>query len=276
MHKRTKLWSSLSLAALVGGSAVSQAAEDERLLLAASAVDAGQAVAAAGSEGEGEGEGAVAQDPATNDVAYLTQLGLMRGHLLVGLELYRQGHIEHARTHMKHPKSELYANLQPAFDTRKAAGFARQLEALAAAVEGDDSERASVEAAYEAVLAGIGQAESHTAKLPPAARLQVAVNLVRTAADEYGIGVVEAKVVNAHEYQDAYGFTNVAQDMVGQMDAAGDAGLADTLAQVRGLIQSLFDANAWPAIMPPDTVGVDASLLYGAAARIEIVALGLY
>ena len=44
----------------------------------------------------------------------LTQLSLIRGHLFVGMELYRQGAVDHAKTHMKHPQDEIYASLRPA------------------------------------------------------------------------------------------------------------------------------------------------------------------
>ncbi|GAB3291338.1 hypothetical protein [Parahaliea aestuarii] len=276
MHKRTKLWSSLSLAALVGGTSLAVAAADELQAAAAmdtAAADTGQA-AAAGGEGEGEG---LAQnvDPATNDVAYLSQLGLMRGHLLVGLELYRAGHIEHARMHMKHPKSELYADMEPAFKARGSAGFADQLTALANAVESDDSSAEEVEAAYAAVLEGISASEARVGSLSPATRLGVVVKLVRTAADEYALGVVDGKVVNGHEYQDAYGFTRTAQSLVANMDVGDDADLAATRDGVKALIQGLFDANLWLGIMPPEAVDGNASQLYGAAARIEIAALSL-
>lgn len=267
MHKRTKLWSSLSLAALVGTGAVGTYAQQQ--------VD-DSAPAQAIPAGEGEGEGLAPEvDPATDDVAYLTQLGLMRGHLLVGLELYRKGHIEHARTHMKHPKSELYAELVPAFEARGSSGFGEQLSALTAAVESDDSAPETVEGAYSDVLAGIAAAEATVGEVTPVEQLQVVVNLLRTAAEEYGIGVVDGKVVNGHEYQDAFGFTQTAEAMVNNIDPGDDAELAAGLKTIDAHIQELFDAGAWPAVMPPDTLDVDASLLFGNAARIEIVVLGL-
>lgn len=271
MHKRTKLWSSLSLAALVGSGTLATYAQDAPE--GASAGAASPAAMPAGAEGEGEGM-APEVNPATDDVAYLTQLGLMRGHLLVGLELYRAGHIEHARTHMKHPKSELYAEMVPALEARGAAGFGEQLIALASAVESDDSSAEQVEAAYSEVLAGITEAESH-ADPDATQQLQVVVGLVRTAAVEYGIGVVDGKVVNGHEYQDAFGFTTTAQSRVRAMEAGDNEDLAGALAQIDALIQELFDAGTWPGVMPPETLDVEASLLFGAAARIEIIALGL-
>jgi len=44
-----------------------------------------------------------------DDAEYLVQLGLMRGHLFVGNQLYLLGELAEAVTHMKHPESELYA-----------------------------------------------------------------------------------------------------------------------------------------------------------------------
>lgn len=275
MHKRTKLWSTLSLAALVGTGAIGAHAQHGTDAAAPS-----QAAVPVGSEGgeggEGEGEGLPRDvNPASNDVAYLTQLGLMRGHLLVGLELYRAGHIEHARTHMKHPKSELYADLVPAFEARGSSGFGEQLGALTRAVENDDSTPEAVEAAYSEVLLGIGAAEAVVDGASAPAQIQVVVNLLRTAAEEYGIGVVDGKVVNGHEYQDAYGFTQTAQARINSIDPGDDAELAAGLKTIDGYIQELFDAGAWPAVMPPETLDIDASLLFGAAARVEIVGLGL-
>jgi len=280
MHRRTKLWSSLSLAALVGGGAASGYAEQDSAghPAAAPAFDhASQVAMAPGGEGAGaEGEGlAAAIDPATNDVAYLSQLGLMRGHLLVGLQLYRAGHVDHARTHMKHPKSELYADLVPAFESRGAKGFGDQLTTLSSAVESDGSDRKAVEAAYANVLEGISEAESHVTATDPASRLKVVVSLMRTAAEEYAIGVVDGKVVNGHEYQDAFGFTQTAETMVDNIEAGDNAELAAALKDIDGHIQALYDAGTWPDVMPPATVEADASQLYGAAARVEITALSV-
>jgi hypothetical protein len=139
----------------------------------------------------------------------------------------------------------------------------------------DDSSAEEVEAAYSAVLTGITEAEIRALPVTPSERLQVVVNLVRTAAEEYAVGVVDGQVQSAHEYQDALGFTLTARALLQHINPGDNADLAMTLAQVNSDIQALFDAGLWPDVMPPDTVAGDASLLYGTAARIEIAALGL-
>ncbi len=225
-------------------------------------------------EGEGEGEGSTSDiDLATNDRAYLTQLALMRGHLLVGVELYRQGDSEAAITHMKHPESELYAQIAPAFGARGVDGFADELSALANAVE-SGAEQSEVEAAYTALIDAIGdceravKAEASTA----GARLLLAADTVRVAADEYAIGVVDGKLANAHEYQDAYGFVQTARTILNAADTTGPTEQV-ALEQAAQTLSDLSDM--WPAITPPDDLPFDSARIYGAAARVEILGLGI-
>ena len=80
---------------------------------------------------EGEGGGVTETDLKTNDVAFLTRLGLIRGHLLVGYELYKQGQVDMAITHMKHPRDELYAGLVPSIEYRGGKRFDDALSNLA-------------------------------------------------------------------------------------------------------------------------------------------------
>ena len=87
---------------------------------------------------EGDSTPAELPEPQMDDGAYLYQLGLMRGHLLVGNALFEAGEQAAAGTHSKHPTDELYAPMETEFAARGTAGFAAQLEAHAQAVaEGD-------------------------------------------------------------------------------------------------------------------------------------------
>lgn len=200
------------------------------------------------------------------DEAYLVRLGLMRGHLLVGHELYGQRALAAARTHSKHPNDELYAGMDVEFAARGATGFAEALEAHALASEGEDA--AAVAEAYAALTAAIAASEAVVSP-SPAMIARVIVELLREAAAEYAIGVVDGRLANAHEYQDAYGFTQVA--------SAWAARGAETEAAVFGRIAERIDALAdlWPSLVPPDVVEHQAAQLYGAAADVEILALDL-
>ena len=220
-------------------------------------------------EGESEGEGKTASSLASNDLDYLKHLGLVRGHLFVGYELFKAGHVAAAKTHMKHPKSELYADIAPAFKARGTGGFAEQLEALAVAVE-TERDRATVDKAYAGIEAAIAENENPALKAnkAPAARIKLAAALVRVAAEEYAIAVVDGKTQNAHEYQDAWGFTTVARRVVASLDDSVSA-KTEAATLLDGLLGRL-----WPGLIPPKTLDTNAAELFGAAAKLDILAAG--
>src|SRR6056297_1191973 len=231
-----------------------------------------------GAMGEGEGEGGEGEEgsssPAdlkTDDQAYLTRLGLIRGHLRVGYELYRDGHLDMAITHMKHPRDELYAGLVPAMEARSAALFDAELTTLNELVT-SDAGAAEVEAAHAALEQGIVAAESVASGSLKTALLSI-MDLVRTAGEEYALGVEDGRLVNRHEYQDAYGFTQIAKQRLRNLPAEVRAQSPETVEKVQQLLADLDDL--WPEIAPGDSVDGNPSRLYGAAARIEIAALGL-
>lgn len=220
---------------------------------------------------------AATPDLATDDVAYLSRLGLMRGHLQVGMELYRAGHVMHAKSHMKHPGDELYAALEGVFAARGSEGFAAELEALATVVE-NESPVAAVDAAYEDVRGAIARAESHAAAgLPTNAAVQAAivVNLVETAAEEYGIGVAAGRVTDVHEYQDAYGFTRVAIERAGAAwDRIETPEARRVLARIADDLEEGLTA-LWPTLVPREPIGVEPARLEEALVRIEAAAATL-
>ncbi|HEX2150407.1 MAG TPA: hypothetical protein VHG31_00230 [Stellaceae bacterium] len=222
-----------------------------------------------GKAGEG-GERGGAANLTRSDAAYLTQLGLIRGHLDVGTELYRIGDQKTAVTHMKHPEDELYAALKPALARRGAPGFDNELKTLADKVE-KNAGPSEVEAAYNSLLAAIAKAESAVAK-PTAPQIgEVIHNLVRTAAAEYSEALEDGRIVEAHEYQDALGFVRVAENWLAKLKRTG----ADPsiVTEIEKQIASI--KPAWTGVVPPKTAPVDLSRIHSAAARIEIATLGL-
>jgi len=220
--------------------------------------DGGQQLAVA--EGE-SGEQTVSLS--TSDIAYLTQLGQMRGHLDVGYKLYRAGHIDHAKTHMKHPESELYAGLIPAFAHRGAPDFSTQLSAMAEAVESEQS-NITVNAAYTQLLEAISRTEQYVggASKNAAGTLDLVVELLKIAAKEYGIAVVDGKMMNPHEYQDAFGFTQVAKSLIHGMDAK-QPGTAELKTRAETALSTLDPL--WPGLIPPDKLTTNAQQLLSAA-----------
>lgn len=189
----------------------------------------------------------------------------------MGYSLYSEGHANMARTHMKHPRDELYSGLVPAIEARDGAPFDEPLTALANSVE-SGADQADVDAAYEALDAAIRNAED-AADTTLQEELLSIMGLLRTAGEEYAIGVDDGRLVNAHEYQDAWGFTQIAMKRLEELPAEQREQAPEVVARVEGLIADLSDL--WPELAPGDTVEGDASRLYGAAARVELAALGL-
>lgn len=222
--------------------------------------------ASAPAAGDGSGSGLAA-----DDVAYLSRLGLIRGHLRVGIELYRDGHVMHAQSHMKHPGDELYSALEGAFAARGSEGFAAELDALATAVE-NEAGQADVEAAYESLLEAIAAAETHVdtgLAADASAQGAIIVNLLETAAEEYGIGVsADGGVTDVHEYQDAYGFTLTAGDRAEAARARvverSDHAVLQTIADE---IDSM--ARFWPELVPEGPVDVRPAALEEAVGRVR-------
>ena len=231
--------------------------------------------AAAQGEGEGEGEGEGAGNNAafaTDDVAYLTQLGLIRGHLGVGYALYAAELPELAQTHMKHPGAEIYTDIESALGVRGCEGFADGLTTLTAAVT-SNAALDEVTATYEALVADIKTCEANAATGDAKVIAGVIENLGRTASAEYEIGVVDGAMNILHEYQDAWGFTQIAQEWAESSAFAGDETKASVAARMQSTMMDLKDL--WPSLNPDGGVDGRAAQLYGAAGQISVAAADL-
>lgn len=217
-----------------------------------------------GGEGGEGGEAAAAEPAVALLTALLTALGLVEGHLRAGAGLYAEGRTEMAAGHMKHPGDEIYAGLTPMLEAAGAPGFADELAALAAAVEGGASP-GEVEEAHGRVLAAIETARA-AAKASPHEQAEAIEALLREAAEEYEVGVVGGMVAELHEYQDAWGFTQVAAAQAAAMAAVAPEASASMVAAI-----AQTDA-IFPGLVPEGPVAGEAAVLLGAAARVELVA----
>lgn len=268
MNEQRKVWLGLG-AALIAGSAMAENHSGEHD--AVNSHSSHSAMQAAAATGGGEAEGAVDIDLTTNDAAFLGQLGLVRGHLWVGVQLYKHGHKDMALTHMKHPGDELYAGLLPALEARDNDGFAEELSALANAVENGESEE-TVEQRHRELEEAVATAENAADDSLKTALLGIE-RMVRVAAEEYAIGVKNGEIVNAHEYQDAMGFVEIARIRLANLTDAQRAegpGIVDEVSAQLELVRPL-----WPMLVPEGNIDGDASTLYGAAARIQLAAWDL-
>lgn len=225
--------------------------------------------AAPAAENRGETSG-TSNALATDDVAFLHRLGLIRGHLHAGHALYINGYANMAATHMKHPRDELYAGLVPAIEARGFQPFDDHLTALKDAVEsgadGDEVTEAwrEIDEAIETIERGVNASAAD--------ELRAVADMLETAAEEYAIGVVDGVVDNEHEYQDAWGFMQISLERVGQIAATTDVERSAT-AQAGVIISSL--ADLWPELAPVEVPGAEADRIAGAADQLRALADGL-
>ena len=294
MLKHPKIWKRMGAFALAGTASVALLAGCQKQEAAApgapaasqgsntvamdqGAGDSMQMPATASGEGSGEGEGGSAAKPIdirTDNIAYLEKLSYVKGHLLAGTELYRAGAADMGMVHMKHPQDEIIANLRPGIEARNAPNFDAEITTLSDALHGGKPV-AEVDADFKAFIAAIDKTETTgtgDTLSNPKQVITLVEHIVRQAASEYAEGVQNGKVVNPKEYQDAYGFVQVAKQRVAAVQAASGPA-AEALVKVKDQLDSL--APCWPSIVPPESVTTDASLLYGAAARIQIAGLSI-
>jgi hypothetical protein len=204
-----------------------------------------------------------------SDNEYLTQIALMRGHLYVGIELYKNGYLDNAKRHMKHPKSELYSDIIPTFKSKKSAGFAVELADLASAVEGE-KDFAFISSRYQNLADAMATNENYideSTKLL-SKRMILVSSLLTVAADEYAIGIVNGNIENKFEYQDALGFTIVAKSILtGTVTYSEEEEIKKN--KVLKIIENL--SNLWPSLVPTGIIDGDAKIIYDAVAEINSI-----
>lgn len=231
----------------------------------------GQALqlAAAGGEG-GEGGEAGAMSGTDPDEAFVTRLLLMKGHLRVGKELVDQGAWDDALAHFKHPVEEIYDAVQDELSQRGAVQFKDNLEALAAQVKSKTGGN-SLENGYAEVTSNIDEAIASVdaeARTAPDFVFDVALRLLKQAAEEYEAAVADGNIVNVAEYQDSRGFVWVAEDLVQSVSDKLRAKDDDAYEQLMDRFAQL--KQAWPAAVPPMQVVASTSEVYGTVSRIEL------
>ncbi len=229
----------------------------------------GKGLFAAGSEqgeGEGEGEGGGGGDPT---VTFLRDLGFMTGHLRAGMALYAQGDLEAARTHMGHPIKEKYEAVAGPLEKLGFSGLRADIVALSNAAEAG-ADVADIQARFDHVIEEVGEVRAAT---PAGARdrLMALAALTRIAAEEYTVAVEGGTVSNLHEYQDAWGFVRTVEAEATRFANSDDPAVAKAGARIVEQV-GVADA-AFGDLQGAGDFRMDPSLLFAAAARMELAAL---
>jgi hypothetical protein len=284
--KRRKIWMGLSTAVLAASPALVNAAPGTALptkpgIETASrsgpqmaqhkghGAKTGKAVMSAGGEGEGgEGEGGGgAELPAA--LSFYRDVGLIRGHLLIGGELIEAGRWAEALPHFLHPEEEIYAGMRPNLKTFNVAPFQTALKALTQTVKAKNKEaytraRAALDERLATAEAGVRGKEADV----PAFTLETVMEILQTAADEYEEAVKGNRIANIVEYQDARGFVHEADRLVSAQADALSAKNPDAVKTIRASLADL--KTIFPTPMPPKQAVKDHAQFLSDLSRIEL------
>ena len=219
------------------------------------------------SDNEHSHKDKVAPEIFSSDNEYLTNLNLMKGHLWVGVELYKENYLENAKRHMKHPKSELYEFIIPTFEAKGAPGFSDQLERLALSVENEE-DLAVINQDYQILFEAIDENEKFVGKESENLneKINLVVSLLKIAADEYSVGIIDGVVENKYEYQDALGFTTMAKGIMVNFNTEDNSNKNRAIKIVK-VIDSL--SVLWPKLVPTKNIDGSYKVILNAIKEIE-------
>ena len=224
-----------------------------------------------GGEGGEGGEEGGAKGGATlpPDLDFALRIAQMRGHLLVGDELVKQGQWAAALPHFLHPSEELYGPIRGRLKDYNTPQFATALKLLATTVKqkkgGEDYAKAwkGVEDALAAAEAGVKAKQASDGFA-----VETALELLKSATGEYQQALGKGRITKPVEYQDSRGFVWQAETMIESLGAALEKKDADALKHVRDGFAEL--KKAWPAAMPPKTPVKDYASVLSDVSRIEL------
>jgi len=220
-----------------------------------------------GGEG-GEGGSQAANLPP--DLDFALKIAQIRGHLLVGDELIKQGQWNAALPHFLHPTEELYGPIRGRLKDYNTPQFSTALKLLATIVKqkkgGEDYDQAfkAVEEALAAADAGLKIKQQNWESF----QVETALELLKSSTNEYQEAIVKARIAKPVEYQDARGFVWQSERMIEAIAPALDKKNADALNQVRSGYAEL--KRAWPEAMPPKTPVKNYAAVLSDVSRIEL------
>jgi tetratricopeptide (TPR) repeat protein len=224
-----------------------------------------------GEGGEAGGEGGAkggAQLPP--DLDFALKISQIRGHLLVGDELVKQGQWAAALPHFLHPSEELYGPIRGKLKDYQTPQFSSALKLLSNAVKakkgGEDYDKAlkAVEEALAAADAGLKSKQPNWDSF----EVETALELLKSSTGEYQQAIVKGRIAKPVEYQDSRGFVWQSEKMIESVAPALEKKNADALKAVRDGFAEL--KKAWPAAMAPKTPVKDYSAVLSDVSRIEL------
>jgi hypothetical protein len=226
-----------------------------------------KAAASTGGEGDEGGGGHASELPAP--LRFYRDIGLIRGHLLVGNELVEAGRWAEALPHFLHPEEEIYPGMRENLKTFGVAPFQTALKALSQTVKAKNKDayaraRATLEERLAAAEASVRGKETNV----PYFTLETVMEMLQTASSEYEEALKGSRIVNVVEYQDARGFVFEADRLIAAQADALAAKNADAVKTIRASLSDL--KSAFPAAMPPKEAVKDTGQFLSDLSKIEL------
>jgi hypothetical protein len=191
------------------------------------------------------------QSGEATDVEYMTNMALMKGHLLVGKELLDLNEPKQAEPHIGHPVEEIYSDVESQLKEKNVKEFKStlgNLEDLVKSKPKDPRVATSFASSMEAVDTAIAAVPEEKRNQPEFV-LAAIDGVLDTAKKEYEAAIANNKFVEDIEYQDSRGFVIYAQEMyegiASQMQTAHPE-------QNKAITSSMSElVKAWPSVIPP-------------------------
>lgn len=196
----------------------------------------------------------LAVDSESKDVDYMTNLALMKGHLIVGKELIVAGKVDQAEPHFGHPVEELYIDIEDQLDERGVTQFKSSLNGLNDFVVAGAKDTNKFNSMYQKTVQEIDTAISDLPdeKLQNSEFVLQAINgLLDTAGAEYEAAIIDGNIVEVIEYQDSRGFVNYAEILYKNIADEMASKYADIDGQIQANMTEL--KKAWPSALAPET-----------------------
>lgn len=188
-------------------------------------------------------------------VRHATALAQMQAHLQASLANWEAGDYEMASVHAAHPVEELWELVADELEEHGVAAPLKEALEAYEALAGEAGQAGQVKVAHGEAITAVQQAMKAlvgTGVLEdPAFRAALVAELMEGVEEEYGEAVQNGRVVELEEYQDAWGFLQVAQSLYEPIADEVKAAEAEAAEE----IEEEFDvlAEAFPAVQPPAT-----------------------
>ena len=97
-------------------------------------------------------------------------------------------------------------------------------------------------------------------------KINLVISLLKVAADEYSVGIIDGVVENKYEYQDALGFTMMAKGIMVNFNTEDNSKKTRTM-KIVNVIDSL--SILWPELVPTENIDGNYKVILDAIKEIE-------